>query len=93
MAADIANKWTPQMFSAPALSFSAITPSNTVDDPNGPFKAIYVGDISGGATITVVGLDNVAVAFAGVVAGSILPLVGRRVNSTGTAAASLVALR
>lgn len=87
---DIANKWPASMFTAPALAFSAITPSNATDEANGPFKAIYVG-VAG--NIVIVGLDNVAVTFVGAIAGSILPIVGRRVNSTSTTASSLVGLR
>jgi hypothetical protein len=93
MVATVENKWPASMISSPGMAFSAITPSDTVDEAKGAFRGIYVGSIAGGAAIVVVGLDNVAVTFSGVVAGSILPLIGRRVNSTNTTASSLVAIR
>jgi hypothetical protein len=67
----------------------AITPSDTVDFVEGVCDAIYVG--SGGAVVVV--LDNTAtISFAGVPTGTVLPIRARRVNSTSTAASSLVAL-
>lgn len=87
---DVVSKWPASMFTAPALGFSAITPSDTIDDAAGPFKAIYVG---AAGNIAVVGLGNVAVTFVGAIAGSILPIVGRRINATNTTATSLVGLR
>lgn len=88
--ADIVNKWSASNVTSPAYQYSAITPSDTVDESAGPFKAIYVG-VAG--NVAIVGLDNVAVTLVGATAGSILPLIGRRVNSTNTTASSLVALR
>lgn len=87
---DTAAKWAASNITSPGYSFSAITPSDTVDDAKGPFKAIYVG---GAGQIAIVGIDNVAVTFVGVLAGSILPLIGRRVNATNTTAVSLVGIR
>jgi len=83
-------KWSANNVTSPGYSFSAITPSDTIDDPKGPFKAIYVGV---GGDIAIVGLDNVAVTFKGAITGSILPLIGRRVNSTNTGATDMVGIR
>jgi len=83
-------KWSANNVTSPGYNFTAVTPSDTIDDPNGPFKAIYVGSAG---NIVIVGIDNVAVTFVGALAGSILPLIGRRINSTNTTASSLVAIR
>lgn len=90
MAVDQTVKWTPPLITAPAYTYSAITTSDTVDESKGPFRAIFCG-VAG--NIAVVGLDNVAVTFVGVLAGAILPLIGRRVNATNTTASSLVGIR
>lgn len=87
---DIINKWAAPTITAPANQFSAITTSDTADDAKGPFRAIFVG---AAGNIAVVGLDNVAVTFVGAIAGSIIPVIGRRVNATNTTASSLVGLR
>jgi hypothetical protein len=73
---------------SPATHAFAITPSDTV--PLEFFsRAIYVG---GAGNISVVMLDDSTIPFAGLVAGSILPIRVKRVNSTGTTATNLVAL-
>lgn len=87
---DIVAKWSASNITSPGYSFSAITPSDTIDESKGPFKAIYVGS---SGDIAIVGIDNVAVTFAGALVGSILPMIGRRVNSTNTTASSLVGIR
>lgn len=87
---DITTKWSANNITSPAYSYTAVTPSDTIDDPNGPFKAIFVGV---GGDIVFVGLDNVAVTFKNTISGSILPMIGRRINSTNTTATNLVALR
>lgn len=71
-----------------ADSFFAITPSDTVnfDTPS----RIYVG---GTGNVVAVGKDGVAVTFTGVPAGTTLPIVAVRVNSTSTTATALVGLR
>lgn len=48
-----------------------------------PTDAIQVGSIAGGATVTVVYPDDKTQAFT-VVAGTILPVKVKRVNTTGT---------
>lgn len=55
-------------------------------------RAIYVGSIASGATMTVVTRKGDTVAFAGLVAGSIIPIMAKQVKTTGTLASSLVGL-
>ena len=68
-----------------------ITKSNSVNigGPKPLTDAIYVG---GTGDIVVVGANDVAVTFSGAVAGSIVPVQAKRVNSTSTTATLLVAL-
>ena len=54
------------------------------------FKALYIG---GDGDIKVGNTEGDAVTFVGVVAGTILPVYGIRVYSTGTTATNIVALR
>lgn len=56
-----------------------------------PTNALQIGAISGGATITVVYPDDVTQTFT-VVAGTVLPVKVKRVNSTSTLATLIVAL-
>lgn len=77
--------------SAPAVDFAAITPHDTTNFGR-KTRAVYVGSIAGGATIIAVNPAGTAVTFAGVVAGSILPIQVTRINNTGTTASSLVGL-
>jgi len=65
-----------------------ITPSNTVDFDI-PTQGIYVG---GAGDVSVVRHDGTAVLFVGVPAGSVLPVVARRVGVSGTSASGLVGL-
>ena len=65
-----------------------ITPSNTVDF-DAPTQGIYVG-VAG--DVSVVRHDGTAVLFTGVPAGSVLPVVARRVGVSGTSASGLVGL-
>jgi hypothetical protein len=80
----------------PSFQFAAITPHDTnLLTYNGTKKkcrAIYIGSIAGGTTMTVKDEDGNSVQFSGLVAGSIIPISTDRVLSTGTAAASLIAL-
>jgi len=81
--------WHADMATAPAMDAYAITPSDTTNFAT-PFRAIYVG--ATGGNVTIVTPSGAAILFAGTVVGSILPVVGVRVNATGTAATSLVGL-
>jgi hypothetical protein len=68
----------------------AITPSNTANDPAGPFAALWIGT-AGNATI-VDSRGNVTT-YTNLPAGFLLPLQCVRVNSTGLTAGSIVGLR
>jgi hypothetical protein len=66
----------------------AITKSDTVDIPGGLTKAVYVG----GAGIVVAVFQDGSTANFTAVAGEILPIAVKRVNSTTTSATLMVAL-
>jgi len=72
----------------------AITKSDSTDmvdfqQNNRLTNAIYVG---GGGDVVVVFQDGTTQTFAGAVAGSVLPVAARRVNSTSTTATQMLAL-
>lgn len=73
---------------APGRTWASITPHDSTNLPGG-CRAIYVG---GAGNIALVGHDDVAVTFTGVLAGQILPCGAKRVNSTNTTATALVAI-
>ena len=76
----------------PARKCAAIVASDTVELDPIP-RAIWVGDISGGTDIKVTLADDTAgVVLSGCVAGTVIPVQPKLVWSTGTDAASLVAL-
>lgn len=86
----MADEWRNQQgaLDSPAKQFAAITPhdsANLAADTRG----IYVGT---GGNIAVVGMDGSVVTFANVPAGTVLPVIARRVNATNTSASNLVAL-
>lgn len=66
----------------------AITKSDTVDIPTGPTHAVYVG----GAGVLVAVFEDGSTADLTCVAGAILPLKIKRVNSTSTTATLMIAL-
>lgn len=66
----------------------AITKSDTTDFTY-YVRGIYVG---GAGNVVVVNMDGSTVTFAGVPAGTILPVKARRVNSTSTTATDMVGL-
>ena len=72
----------------PARQFVAITPSNTTD-LDGLTKAVYVG---GAGNLVAVDWTGATCTFTGVLAGTVLPIRVRRINSTSTTATNLVAL-
>jgi hypothetical protein len=71
-----------------------VTPSDTADGPFPEsaryFDALYIG---GAGNVVVVGENNKTATFIGVPASRILPVRGKRVNSTNTTATNIVALR
>lgn len=74
--------------SNPAGGASPVTPSDTVDFVQSA-RALYVG---GGGNVAVVLESGTAVLFSGIQAGSILPVVCKRVNATNTTGTLIVAL-
>ena len=79
---------SPEALQAPAATGVAVTPSNTVDIA--ATRALYVG---GAGDVKVDMLDSgTAVIFAGVPAGSVIPIRVTRVYVADTTATSIVAL-
>lgn len=74
--------------SAPAMEAAAVTPSDSTDLPNGPCRALYIG---GAGSVVIDTYNNTNITFAGLTAGTILPLNVRRVRTASTAT-SIVAL-
>lgn len=71
-------------------SYEVVTPSDSTDVT---FDALFVG---GAGNVTVnpeTGGQGGNITITGVTAGSILPIAGYRVRSTGTTATNIVALR
>jgi len=73
---------------SPATHGFAVTPSDTLDLSE-MTRAIYVGS---GGTLALRLLSGQTVTFAGIAAGSILPVRADRVLATGTTAGSIVGL-
>lgn len=67
---------------------AVVTPSDTVNIPGGPALGLYVG---GTGNVVVVNNDDTTALFTAVPAGTILPLVVKRVNTTSTTATLIVA--
>lgn len=81
------------MTSGPSGLFVAVTPHDSTDvspAQAGGFRGLYVG-VGGNVAVVPVG-GTASVTFTGVVAGTIIPVMGRRVNSTNTTATNIVAL-
>ena len=75
---------------APSQFPKAVTKSDTADIYDGKLsKGIYCGS---GGNITVVLGDDSTVLFVGTIAGSIIPIQIKRVNSSGTTPTDIVAL-
>lgn len=72
----------------PAHKVSAVTPSNTVDFAY-IARGLYIG-VAG--DVTLVDITGGAITFTAVPAGTLLPVLCSRVNSTGTTATNMVAL-
>lgn len=83
------SNWNLNTITSPALGAVAVTPSDTVNIVGG-FKSLYIG---GAGNVTLVTYNDEVVTFVGLLAGSILPVVGYRVNATATTATNLVGLR
>lgn len=72
---------TPPSWDAPATGGGAITVHDTTADPNGPFRALWVG-AAGNVKVTT--YDGTAITLIGVPAGTLLPIAVLKVFSTGT---------
>lgn len=53
---------------------------------------LYIGDVSGGATMTIITAGGDEVLFSGLLAGSFIPVQTTRVKATGTLATGIIAL-
>jgi hypothetical protein len=69
------------------LNAYAVTPSDTVDDPNGVFSELYIGT-SGDVTLITAG--GATVLYKACPAGERLQIRTRRVKVTGTTATNIV---
>lgn len=74
---------------SPASYAFAITPNDSADLAY-VTRGIYVG--TAGALVVILVRDSAEVTFAGVPAGTLLPLCVKRVKATGTTATNLVGL-
>lgn len=72
----------------PARKFNGVSAHDTTDFAVIP-KAIFVGN---GGDVVVVSVEGEAETFENVPDGSILPVICKRVNATGTTASGLIAL-
>ncbi|MCX6849204.1 MAG: hypothetical protein NTY98_09815 [Verrucomicrobia bacterium] len=73
----------------PNSSFRTVTPSDTSPIKGGPARALYVG---GTGDVVAINENGVAVKFAGVPAGAVLPIATSRVSATNTTATNSVTL-
>lgn len=64
-----------------AVGGAAVTPSDSVADPAGPFRALYIG---AAGTVKLTTADGSVLVLPNVGAGTILPVAFTRVWSTGT---------
>lgn len=75
---------------SPAWDAAAVTPNDGADLPKIATRALWIG--AGDGTLSVVMSGGTTVAFAGVAAGTLLPIRVDRVRATGTGATGIVAL-
>jgi len=75
--------------SQPATIAETVTKHDTNNFTRGLCRGIYVGT---GGNVAVVFENGTAVTFVGVPSGFVLPVMAKRVNSTNTTAADMVAL-
>lgn len=75
-------------YAGPARTAFAITPHDSNNEDQ-VFRGLYVGV---GGDVVVVTTKNKAVTFTGVPTGTILPIIGKRVNATNTTATDMVGL-
>jgi hypothetical protein len=68
----------------------AVTKSDTVNDPGGPFAGFYVG---GAGDVSMLCIDGTSITFTATLAGRLYPIAIKRVNSTSTTATAIVGLK
>lgn len=72
-----------------AIDAKAVTPSDTIDLPDGPSRALYIG---GSGNVSIITGGGSVATFVGLTAGQMLPIEVVRVRATGTTATSLLAI-
>lgn len=72
----------------PSRKYAAVTAHDSTNLVM-PCRGIFVG---GAGNIVAVMLDDTTCTFTGVPAGTILPIVAKRINATNTTATNMVAL-
>lgn len=82
--------FAPFSWESPARKAVEVTPSDSVE-LTFQSRGIYIGGTGGGA-LTVTMSDGNDVAFAGLVAGILLPIRATHVKATGTDVTSIVAM-
>lgn len=80
----------PRDLSSPSSRALTITPADSADLP-AVVRALWVGDA--GSVRVVLADDADAVTISAVPAGTLLPIIVKRVLATGTTATSIVGLR
>lgn len=73
---------------SPATGAVLVTASDVTADPNGPFRALYIGVAQ--TTLKVTTRDGDDVTFSAVPVGFVLPVAVSRVWSTGTTDATKI---
>jgi hypothetical protein len=85
---DLSNSTVP--LQGPSTHLVAITPSDSTDLSAEKFKALWVG---GAGNIAVLAVnDSSAVTISGVAAGTLIPIMAKKVMSTNTTATLIVGL-
>lgn len=74
---------------APGGACLEVTPADGADLANAPCRALYVG---GAGDVTIHDIDGNTITFAGVPAGTVLPVKAMRVMATDTDATDIVAI-
>lgn len=85
--ADYSSTLVPALDS-PGTEHYDITPSNSSDEAIA-FRALYVGV---GGDVVLVSLAGTAKTYKNAASGSIIPMRGKRVNSTNTTATNLIGI-
>lgn len=72
----------------PGARHYAVTPHDSTDF-TASFRALYIGT---GGDVVIVDMNSTAVTYKNVPAGTVIPMRGRRVNSTSTTATDIVGI-